>query len=77
MSLTWGALQEDLKVIERTAEQSQKLVVVLLSSRPLIITDEIEKWDALVAAWLPGTEGQGVADGLFGQSPITGKLSFE
>jgi beta-glucosidase len=69
--------REDLKIIERTAEQSKKLVVILLSGRPLLITAEIENWDALVAAWLPGTEGQGVADGLFGQTPITGKLSFE
>lgn len=69
--------REDRKVIERMAEQSEKLVVVLLSGRPLLISDDIGTWDALVAAWLPGTEGQGVVDGLFGQSPITGKLSFE
>ena len=68
---------DDLKAIERTAEQSEKLVVVLLSGRPLIITNEVDNWDALVAAWLPGTEGQGVVDGLFGLSPINGKLSFE
>ncbi len=68
--------RNDLKVLERMAEYSETLIVVLISGRPLIITDEIENWDAVVAAWLPGTEGQGVVDGLFGQSPITGKLSF-
>jgi hypothetical protein len=43
-------------------------------SRPLIIEQELEKWDALIAAWLPGTEGQGVADVLFGDYNPTGKL---
>ena len=36
----------------------------------------VEEWDALVAAWLPGTEGQGVADVLFGDQPFTGKLPY-
>ena len=40
------------------------------------ITREIESWDTFVAAWLPGTEGQGVADILFGKVKPTGKLSF-
>jgi beta-glucosidase len=69
--------RSDLKLIENASQYSKKLVVILLSGRPLIITDEIENWDAVVAAWLPGTEGEGVVDGLFGLSPITGKLSFE
>lgn len=69
--------RNDRTLLENMSAASDRLVVVLLSGRPLIITDEIAGWDALVAAWLPGTEGQGVADGLFGQSPITGKLSFE
>ena len=51
-------------------------MVVLVSGRPLIITDRIDGWDALVAAWLPGTEGQGVADVLFGVEPFLGKLPF-
>jgi beta-glucosidase len=69
--------RRDLDVLENMSEYSETLVVVLISGRPLIITNEIDNWDAAVAAWLPGTEGGGVADGLFGQSPITGKLSFE
>ena len=54
----------------------QKLVVIMLSGRPLIVTDYLDDWDAFVAAWLPGTEGQGVADVLFGDRAFTGKLSF-
>jgi len=48
---------------------------VLLSGRPMIIDQAIGKADAFVAAWLPGTEGQGVTDVLFGDYKPTGKLS--
>jgi beta-glucosidase len=50
-------------------------VVVLVSGRPLVVEPYIGMVDALVAAWLPGTEGQGVADMLFGDYGFTGKLS--
>lgn len=52
-----------------------KCVVVVISGRPVVIQPYLEKIDALVAAWLPGTEGQGVADNLFGDSGFTGKLA--
>ncbi|GAB4824566.1 hypothetical protein Ancab_007440 [Ancistrocladus abbreviatus] len=52
-----------------------KCVVVLISGRPLVIRPYLGKIDALVAAWLPGTEGQGVADLLFGDYGFTGKLA--
>lgn len=42
----------------------------------MIVTNQIADADAFVAAWLPGTEGEGVADVLFGDYPFTGKLSF-
>ncbi|XAR55890.1 Glucan 1,3-beta-glucosidase [Bertholletia excelsa] len=51
-----------------------KCVVILLSGRPLVIEPYLSSIDALVAAWLPGTEGQGVADVLFGDYGFTGKL---
>nr|GMD21408.1 lysosomal beta glucosidase-like [Ipomoea batatas] len=51
-----------------------KCVVVLVSGRPLVIEPYLPLIDALVAAWLPGTEGGGVADVLFGDYPFTGKL---
>ncbi|KAG6484576.1 hypothetical protein ZIOFF_053096 [Zingiber officinale] len=51
-----------------------KCVVVLISGRPLVIEPYIGTIDALVAAWLPGTEGQGVADVLFGDYGFSGKL---
>ncbi|XP_030503953.2 uncharacterized protein LOC115719163 [Cannabis sativa] len=54
---------------------SIKCVVVVISGRPVVIQPYISSIDALVAAWLPGTEGQGVADVLFGDYGFTGKLS--
>jgi len=50
-----------------------KCVVVLISGRPLVIKPYLSSMDALVAAWLPGSEGQGVADVLFGDYGFTGK----
>lgn len=52
-----------------------KCVVIVISGRPLVIQPYVDQIDALVAAWLPGTEGQGVADVLFGDYGFTGKLS--
>jgi beta-glucosidase len=66
----------DLPVLDNLADSCEQIVVVLVSGRPLIITDRIDSWDALVAAWLPGTEAQGVADVLFGIQPFRGKLPF-
>ena len=49
--------------------------MVVVSGRPLIIDPaQLAEIDALVAAWLPGSEGAGVADTLFGSKPYTGKL---
>ena len=50
--------------------------VVLITGRPLIVSEEIEASDAFLVAWLPGTEGNGVSDVLFGDVSPTGKLSF-
>ncbi len=67
---------EDAMLIEKVGQHSQKLVVILISGRPMIITPQLAQADALVAAWLPGTEGQGVADVLFEDYPFTGKLPY-
>lgn len=68
--------ENDLELIQRMREQAEKVVVVLVAGRPLVITEALPYADAFVAAWLPGTEGQGVADVLFGDRPFTGKLPF-
>ncbi|KAF2322348.1 hypothetical protein GH714_012601 [Hevea brasiliensis] len=54
---------------------SVKCVVIIISGRPVVIQPYLANIDALVAAWLPGTEGQGVADVLFGDYGFTGKLA--
>ena len=66
----------DIAVIERVRERSKKVVVILISGRPMIVTEHLDQWDAFIAAWLPGTEGQGAADVLFGDYPFTGKLPY-
>ncbi|XP_044948775.1 beta-glucosidase BoGH3B-like [Hordeum vulgare subsp. vulgare] len=58
----------------QTVCESVKCVVVLISGRPLVVEPYIGVMDAFVAAWLPGSEGQGVADVLFGDYGFTGKL---
>jgi len=68
--------QADLEAIANVKKAGIPVVVVLLSGRPLILGDALSEADAFVAAWLPGTEGQGVTDVLFGDFKPTGKLSF-
>ena len=67
---------EDVATIERMKNAGLKVVVVLLSGRPMYIDNILGKADAILAAWLPGTEGQGVTDVLFGDYKPTGKLSY-
>ncbi len=71
---TLQLLPADLDGIRKLREHCDKLVLVLYSGRPLIITDIAPLCDAIVAAWLPGSEGEGVADVLCGDYPFSGKL---
>lgn len=72
----WGLTAEDIAVIDKAKSSNVPVVGILLSGSPILITDQIDKFDALIAAWLPGSEGQGVADILFGDYKPTGKLPF-
>jgi beta-glucosidase len=65
-----------IETVECVRAVSDEVVVIIISGRPLIITEQIDNWDAVVAAWLPGTEGQGVADVLFGDCSFIGKLMY-
>ncbi len=51
-----------------------KVIVVLVSGRPLVTTKQIEQSDAFIAAWLLGSEGNGIAEVLFGDYNFKGKL---
>jgi beta-glucosidase len=67
--------QTDRDAIDTVCAEAVKCVVVIVSGRPLIIgPGQLADIDALVEAWLPGSEGAGVADTLFGRQPFTGKL---
>lgn len=66
---------EDTNAITNMKRAGIPVVVVLLSGRPMIINEALSQADAFVAAWLPGTEGEGITDVLFGDYKPTGKLS--
>jgi beta-glucosidase len=66
---------DDVAAVRNAKRAGVPVVVVLFSGRPLILEPILDHLDALVAAWLPGTEGDGVADVLFGAYNPTGKLS--
>lgn len=68
---------EDLATITNLKKVSRKVVVIIVSGRPLDIKQYVANWDAVIAAWLPGSEGQGVADVLFGDYNFTGTLPVE
>ncbi|HEX2374459.1 MAG TPA: glycoside hydrolase family 3 N-terminal domain-containing protein, partial [Actinomycetota bacterium] len=66
----------DRAAVDRVCGEIAACVVVVVSGRPMILTDQLRKMDALVASWLPGSQGEGVADVLFGERPFTGRLSM-
>ena len=68
--------QEDVDAVANMKAAGIPVVVILFSGRPMILGGVLDKADAVVAAWLPGTEGEGIADVLFGDFRPTGKLSF-
>ena len=69
-----GLDRNDLSVLNNLRRAGIPTVVVLVSGRPLVVTGQLPDWRGLVAGWLPGTEGAGVADVLFGDYKPTGKL---
>ncbi|MDD5492154.1 MAG: glycoside hydrolase family 3 protein, partial [bacterium] len=66
----------DIAAVNNVKSAGVPVIVVLVSGRPMILDTVLDNADAFVAAWLPGTEGQGVADVLFGDYYFKGKLSF-
>jgi beta-glucosidase len=66
----------DSAVVDKVCDAVETCVVLIVSGRPQVIPPaQLAKIDALVASWLPGSQGEGVADVLFGEQPFTGKLS--
>jgi beta-glucosidase len=69
-----GLDRADLNVLNNLRRAGTPTVVVLVSGRPLVVTSQLPDWRAFIAGWLPGTEGAGVADVLFGDYKPTGTL---
>lgn len=67
---------EDIAAVEAAHASGAPVITILISGRPMILGETLDRSDAFLAAWLPGTEGQGVADVIFGDYAPTGKLSF-
>lgn len=67
---------EDAAAVAEAHATGVPVVLVVLSGRPLVLGEAADQAAAIVAAWLPGTEGAGVVDVLFGDAPPRGKLSF-
>jgi beta-glucosidase len=67
---------EDRALLDRVAGHGKPVVTVLVSGRPLYVSDLINRSDAFVAAWLPGTEGEGIADVLFSDAHGVPKYDF-
>ena len=65
---------QDAALIAKAKASGAPVVTVLLSGRPLVLNSALTDSSAFVAAWLPGTEGLGVTDVLFGDYKFTGKL---
>jgi beta-glucosidase len=64
----------DRTAVDRVCGTTDTCVVLVVAGRPLILTDQVGEIDALVASWLPGSQGEGVADVLFGHRAFTGRL---
>jgi hypothetical protein len=75
-SLNFSPTNSDMTALANYRSQGKKIVTIFVSGRPRIVPELIDVSDAFLAAWLPGTEGGGVADVLFGDKPFTGKLPF-
>lgn len=74
---------KDKAVLEKIKEtatvagnENVPVIAVMISGRPITIADYLDDFDALVMAWLPGSEGQGVADVLLGDQDFTGTLKY-
>jgi beta-glucosidase len=75
-SATLALPDTDLATIDAVRPLVDRLIVVILSGRPVMLDRILPTADAVVAAWLPGTEGAGIGDVLFGDRPFTGTTPY-
>lgn len=68
--------EAEIALLRSVRPKVENLVLVVVSGRPYALGAAFDLADAVVAAWLPGSEGAGVADVLFGDVPFSGRLPF-
>jgi beta-glucosidase len=66
---------DDFALLCEARNAGKPVVAIIVSGRPVLITDQLANADAWIAAWLPGTEGDGIAEVLFGDYNFKGRLS--
>jgi len=73
-----SGLNGNLEAVQRAKALGKPIVTVMVAGRPMIVTEQINAWDAFVMAWLPGSEGRGIAEMLFGEPyDFTGRLTVD
>lgn len=66
-----------LKLIDKISKLGKKIVLLIISGRPLVLTNVVDKVDAILECWFPGTEGgNAIADVLFGETNPSGRLTM-
>ena len=70
------SLADNIKTVKYAQSLGKPIVTIMIAGRPLLIDAYLNDWDAFVMAWLPGTEGNGMTDVLFGDKPFQGTLPF-
>ena len=70
------SLADNIKTVKYAQTLGKPIVTIMIAGRPLLIDAYLNDWDAFVMAWLPGTEGIGMTDVLFGDKPFQGTLPF-
>jgi beta-glucosidase len=68
------ALEGNIKSLNDAKKLNKPIVTIMVSGRPRIISDNLNDWSAFVEAWLPGSEGEGVAEVIYGDENFKGKL---
>lgn len=68
------ALEGNLEALEEAKKSGKPVITVMIAGRPMLVDEHVGNWDAFVMAWLPGTEGDGMTDVLFGDVDFTGTL---
>ncbi|OPX43605.1 beta-glucosidase BoGH3B precursor [Ruminiclostridium hungatei] len=68
------ALEENKQALKAAYAAHKPIVVIQISGRPRLVTEELDKWDGFVEAWLPGTEGGAIARMFYGEVDFTARL---